>query len=185
MKSYSEYVVPYFKYFKIIKVPYNKVAIIESFVRKVIAAKKAEAHHIIDGGSEYKRFYTGILGEAALEELLGVEIIDWSIGKSTIYNKGDLIKIGLDLGIKTVEYGKFPIIHKEVKRPEIINIKTSEDMVAVCGLANINTLKEYQDESLILSSNLRQRGTKTGFYGFSKLKPFDNLENLKNTYMEI
>lgn len=179
MKNYSQYVDPHLKRFKPVQVPAEKIEKIRAFVDQVIEAKKKEKHHMIDSGSEYTRFYTGTLGEAAVEELLGVELIDWSIGQSAIYNEGDLKKFGLDIGIKTVEHGKFPIIHKNVKRPEVINLKMDESRVLVCGLATVDVLRDCQDDSLILSPNLRRRGTKTGFYGFDRLVTFQSLDDLR------
>lgn len=62
----------------------------------------------MDNRSHFKRYYTGTLGEAALEEYLGVEgIVDWTIGNSNDYHKSDLNNIGVREGIKTVEYGRF------------------------------------------------------------------------------
>lgn len=118
------------------------------------------------------------MGEVALEQFLGIDIVDWSIGDSSIYNVPDLGKHSLDIGVKTVEYGKFPVIHKNVVRPEIINIRTLYNKILICGLATKDCLRKYQDDDLILSPSLRRKGTKTGFYGFNELKTFKNLEEL-------
>ena len=70
---------------------------IKSFVKKIIEAKSKETHHKIDSLQEEKRFTTGFLGEAALEKLLGIPIIDWSIGNSDFYNNPDIpgYKVGI------------------------------------------------------------------------------------------
>lgn len=97
-----------------------------------------------------KRIITGLLGKYALEQVLGIEIIDWSIGKSKDFNKPDIPEY--EVGIKTVEYGKFPIIFKKNDYPQIICIvKKDENTVYVCGLGEVDVLNEYQDDDLIIS----------------------------------
>ena len=152
---------------------------IDAFVKEVIAIKQNEPHHRVDSGQEYKRFHTGLMGECALEKLFGVEFIDWSVGNSNTYNVADLKALGLNVGIKTVEFGKFPVVHKAAYRPEIICVKTSEKQVICCGLATTSALKLCQDDFLILSPALRARGTKTGFYGFNKLIKIESLDDVK------
>lgn len=151
---------------------------IEDFIEKLIEAKMKEYIHMIDNGSERKRWKTGISGELAVEKLLGIRFFNWSIGHSRDYNTSDLLSYGLNVGVKTVEYGKFPIIHKKVIRPEIIVVKKGNRFF-VCGLATTRVLKLYQDDDLILSPKLRARNVKTGFYGFEHLVPFRTLLELK------
>lgn len=153
---------------------------IDKFAKEVIKAKQTEDHHVIDNGQEYKRFFTGMMGECAVEQLLGVEFIDWTIGNSNTYNAADLRRLGLNVGIKTVEMHKFPIIHKKSYKPEIICIKRTDDTVIICGLATTKVLNTYQNDDLILSPKLKARGTKTGFYGFDKLSPIKSIQDIKN-----
>lgn len=155
------------------------LARIDDFVKRVIRAKAREAHHLIDSGQEYKRFHTGLMGECAIEKLFGASFIDWSIGNSNTYNIADLRTLGINVGIKTVEMGKFPIIHKVAHRPELICIKRTENTVILCGLATMDVLNSCQDDYLILSPYLRSRGTKTGFYGFDKLIKVESIEDVK------
>ena len=178
--SYENNVIPYASKFHKVIIPEDKILKLENFVKELVDAKMKESHHKIDGNNEFKRHYTGLLGELALEELLGISIIDWSIGNSNEYNNADILD--LKIGIKTVEYGKFPIIFKKNYYPQIINIKTRRNIVFVCGLATGFVLNECQDDDLILSPSLRARNTKTGFYGFDKLKQFKSLEDLKRIY---
>ena len=165
--TYASHVKPYEHNFIKIVVPQDKIQKIKRFVDDIIKAKLSERHHQIDSGQEYKRFYTGLLGEAALEILLSIPIIDWSIGSSSKYNTPDIKQYGI--GIKTVEYGKFPVIFKDNKYGQIINLKVSDDTILVAGYAGPYILNTLQDDSLILSPALRARGTKTGFHGFNAL----------------
>lgn len=123
-----------------------------------------------------------MIGEAAIEELIGKKFIDWNIGPSHYYNKADLSNLGLNIGVKSVQYGKFPLIHKSITRPEIINLVLSDEEVLVCGYATIDSLNINQDNELVLSPFLRARGTKTGFYGFHNLVRFSNFDELLRVY---
>ena len=152
---------------------------IDVFVRNLIKEKVSETHHQCDNGMEYKRFFTGIMGERAIELLFGKRFIKWEVGDSKDYNFADLQSLGVNVGIKTVELNKFPIIHKEPTRPEIVAVRLNEDTIIVCGLATIDVLKSYQNDDLVLSSKLRSRGTKTGFYGFGHLYKVSCLDDLK------
>lgn len=183
--EYRELVVPYAPgrdSRQRILIPDHKLEKIRTLARQIAEAKAGEAHHIIDGASEYKRQYTGLLGEAALEEYFGIDIIDHSVGSSNAYNSADLRKIGLDIGVKTVEVWKFPIVHKHPIRPELICVKRKENEVIFFGYASKNVLARYQTDRFILDRQLKQRGTKSAFYGFSQLIPIDSLEKLKEVY---
>jgi hypothetical protein len=177
--SYDEYVVAFSDSFKRALIEQDYVNRISEFVKELIAAKAAEEHHQRDNLKVIKRFTTGYLGEATLEKLLGIKIIDWTIGNSGSYHHPDIP--GYSVGIKTVEQGKFPIIFKENHYPQIICIRSSKtpNLIFVCGLATTDILNTYQDESLILDSNLRARGTKTGFYGFQHLKPITSINDIE------
>lgn len=178
-KSYEEYVAKYKKNFTRVFIEQKKNDDITQFVPKLVEAKATEFHHQADPNKEIKRFTTGFLGEAAVEQLLNVSIIDWTIGKSNFYHHPDIP--GYNVGIKTVEYNKFPIIFKDNRYPQIICIHSTEidRLVFVCGLATVDVLNTYQDDNLIIDSKLRARGTKTGFYGFDKLIQVNTLDDLQ------
>jgi len=152
---------------------------VTKFVKEVVGEKSKEDHHKRDSGQEEKRWYTGFCGESALEQFLGEEFVDLSVGNSNGYHVSDLSKLNLDIGVKTVEKGKFPIIFKKNRTPQIIVIKDSNSRFTIAGLATPEILNKYQSDELILSPALRARGTKTGFYGFKFLKKFDSISDLK------
>lgn len=173
-KRFKEEVEPLMDSFVKITIPQERIDKINDFKMKLIEKKKTENIHKIDGESEITRWTTGLYGESAVEILLGEEFIDWSIGKSEKYNVPDIK--GRKIGVKCVEYGKFPVIFKNNYYPQIICIKLSDTEVAVCGLASKYVLNTYQDDELIISDSLRNRKDKktgeqikTGFYGFDKL----------------
>lgn len=163
-----------------IKAPYSETLEqrILKFAEAWSNAKNGEEHHKEDNRQEIKRFSTGILGEAAVQTLLQTKIIDWSLGASSKYHVPDIP--GYNVGIKTVEYGKFPIIFKKSYHPEIICILDRQKrIVYICGLATTEVLNKYQSDSLVLSPYLKARGTKTGFYGFEYLKKITSIDDLK------
>lgn len=150
---------------------------LNAHAQKMATAKAKEAHHKIDCFNEEKRIMTGLLGEKALEHVLGIDIIDYTIGNSKNYNVPDISQY--NIGVKTVEYGKFPVIFKNNSYPQIICVvDKSKKAVYVLGLATVDVLNKYQSEDLILSPYLRARGTKTGFYGLDKLIPIHSIEDI-------
>lgn len=151
---------------------------LDAFVDLVINKKRGEYHHKVDGYNERKRWSTGIGGEIAIEKFLNKEFVDFSVGRSNDYHVPDLTSINIKAGVKTVEYGKFPIIFKKSYKPEIIVIKKNDRDFFICGLASVNVLNTYQSEDLVLSPSLISRGTKTGFYGFEHLEKFSSYSEL-------
>lgn len=180
-RNYDECVTKYSDSFVRVVLDPGYVSRIQNFVTELVEAKAKEDHHKIDSNKEVKRFTTGFLGEAALEKLFGIPIINWTIGYSGLYHIPDIP--GYRVGIKTVERDKFPIIFKDNSYPQIICIKSTKynNLIFVCDLATSNVLNNYQDDDLILDPNLRARGTKTGFYGFEQLVPIKSLNDL-STY---
>lgn len=177
-RSYEDYVVKYASRFVSVGIDPDYLQRISDFVKRLVDAKAAEDHHKIDSYSEVKRFTTGFMGEAAMECMLGIDIIDWSIGYSGLFHHPDIP--GYKIGVKTVEYGKFPVIFKENPYPQIICIRSAKyhNQVFVCGIATSEVLNAYQDIDLIVDPHLRARGTKTGFYGFEHLLPVKSLADL-------
>ncbi len=176
MIDYNKYVTPYEHNFIPIEVPYADLDRLKRNMSKYVGYKVKE--YSCDGLNIRKRYFTGYLGELAVSHFLGEDFMDWTVGRSKSYVHADLSRIGLDIGIKTVEYGRFPVVHRCVERPEIINIKVGFNKVLICGLALEGVLRCYRDDDLILSPELRRKGTKTGFYGLHKLLPFRSVNDL-------
>ena len=181
MKRFEDYFVPEMDKYPVMKLTQGTELKIRQFANDVIKEKLKEKLHQKDGSSEKIRWFTGVSGELAVEKYLGVHFFDWRIGNSEKFNSPDLRKLGLNIGIKTVEYGKFPVIHKKSKKPEIIVVK-SGNRFFICGLASIDVLNTYQDDDLILAPKLRARNVKSGFYGFKHLLPFSSLDHLQQLY---
>lgn len=167
--NFNKVVTPLLDKFQAIPFTEEELEPLNKFVEDVVIEKLNESHYKIDSGSLKKRYQTGFMGEMAISKILEKNTVDWAIGNSKIFNKSDLSALGKNVGIKTVEWGKFPIVHKNPKRPEIICIR-KENTVYVCGLATIAAMQEYSSDELIKSQELRARNVKTGFYGFEQLK---------------
>ena len=136
-----------------------------------------EAAHKRDNKSHFKRHFTGILGEAALENYLQIPIIDYTISHSSNHNHADLKRHGINVGIKTIEYSKFPLVEIGAKRPEVILIKKqNEPLFWLCGVFMPDDLRKYSNTSLIWDQNIV---TKTCFYAIDKGIMFTTLEELK------
>ena len=157
---------------------------IDKFAQAKAQAKRGEYNHVDDDDDEYKRAFTGMLGEVALEKHFGVKFADWSIGNSVDYNVSDLARIGYKIGIKTVEFGKLPVVYKKSYYPELICVRRDQHTVILCGLAMPNTLDNNLDINFVLSNKLRKAGRKSAFIGFDQLIKIDKLTDLDkyNTY---
>jgi len=187
-KEYRELVVPYAPPVgsnRRIIIPEAKLEKIKGLAKQIAEAKQGEKHHLIDGKKEYKRQLTGLLGEAAIEEFFGIEVIDFSVGNSNTYNVADMKKAGFNLGVKTVEMWKFPIVHKKPRHPELICVKRQENEVVFFGYASKSVLRKFQTDDFVLDKRLRARGTKSAFYGFSELQEVDTLDDLIYIYNKL
>jgi len=175
---YAQCVIPEFARFKEIILPNKILEEIDVASEKLAKDKLTETQYRKDGASLKTRFKTGFKGEAALELLLGIKIMDLSSGFSTDYDHPDVPNYLL--GIKTVRYGNFPVIPKTNKYAQIICIvdPNVDSKVYICGIADVHTLDTYQSDYLIVDPNLRDKGTKTGFYGFKCLKTVKELKDL-------
>lgn len=177
---YAQCVSPNFSTFKEVFLS-NKVLEDIEQAAETLAHEKliTETAYKKDGASLKTRFKTGFKGEAAVEALLGIKVMDLTKGPSTNYDHPDIPNY--TLGVKTVRYGNFPVIPKENTYGQIICIvdENNDSKVYICGIATKDTLNTYQSQYLIMDPNLREKGTKTGFYGFRALKPIVDLKDIE------
>ncbi len=169
--------------YSLVTIERNQIDKLNEFLERLVKVKRTEFHHQVDGLSEFKRFYTGFLGELALEKFLNIKFVDWEIGDSSKFVVSDMKKVGLKIGIKTVNYGMFPVIFKTCYYPEIICVKMNDNEVQICGLATVNILHQYQSLEYIMDPRLRQKGSKTAFIGLDRLLTFSSISDLK-TYSQ-
>lgn len=178
-RKYQDDVVPFLNKAVVIELTAADVELVREFAKQFQKAKSFEHLHQIDDEQEIKRYMTGFSAELALEKLLGVKILDTSLGKSENYNHADLKDNGINVGIKCAHYGNYPVVFKKPYNAEIVTVLRG-NKVYVCGVASIQTMLDYADDNLILNAKFRARGVKSGFYGFDQLIPFTNLDELKS-----
>ena len=169
--TYDTHVRPFADRFARIKFTDAEIKKANHWVVEMQEAKLPEFRYTNDSAQSHRRIFTGVIGEMAVEKYIGKEFIDWTIGKSIDYQKPDLVALGLDYGVKTTEYGKFPIIYKENTYSQIFVIYRQFDQTAfICGIGSAEILNKFQSDDLILSPQLRAKKIKTGFYGFEWLE---------------
>jgi hypothetical protein len=178
-RRYQEDVVPFLNNATVIELTTADVELVREFAKQFQKAKSFEHIHQIDDEQEIKRYMTGFSAELALEKMLGVKILDNTLGKSENYNHADLKENGINIGIKCAQYGNYPVVFKQPYNAEIVTVLKG-NKVYVCGVASVQTMLKYADDNLILNTKFRARGVKSGFYGFEHLIPFTNLTELKN-----
>ncbi len=176
MYTYDTHIKPYSDKFIRIKLDTNEIKKAFKWALEMTEAKDIEMTIAHDRSSAFKRLAHGVIGEMAIEKYFQTTFIDWTIGNSKDYSVPDLISVGHHIGIKTVEYGKFPVIPKDNHYSQIINIYRAKDQVCfICGLATPEVLNLFQTTDLIISNSLRRKGTKTAFYGFEHLIEPNNI----------
>ena len=167
-----------------INIPTEKDLEIKSKVREIVLQKTKEIEYARDPKSLIERWYTGWGGECALEIFLGVKFVDFSIGESLRYDVCDLSALNLNVGVKSVEKGWFPLLKKPsasspTRNPQIILIKENNLTFHMCGLADkiaVNHPQNFND-TLVKCKDIRN---KSAFYRFDLLKSFKNLKELKD-----
>ena len=78
-KRYDDEVLPLLKNYYKISITQNKYNKISKYVQNLIQIKSHENDYKRDHDVLFQRYITGLLGEAALEEVLGISIIEWNI----------------------------------------------------------------------------------------------------------
>lgn len=53
--------------YSLVTIERNQIDKLNEFLERLVKVKRTEFHHQVDGLSEFKRFYTGFLGELALD----------------------------------------------------------------------------------------------------------------------
>lgn len=167
--DYAKYVIPYKQKFIEVKISDDEYERLYDFANQ-ISTQKHEQHFKIDDDKISKRFLTGLLGERSVELYCGINVIDYEVGDAKDFNVPDIQD--MQIGVKSTEWGKFPIIFKRNDYAQIITlVDHNKKIVYLCGYAPTFLLNEFQSDSLILSDKLKERGTKTGYYNFQDLIP--------------
>ena len=181
--SYETWVKPVQSNFLRIDLTEEEVSLVHETAEKIANRKREEKGYLYDKDGLIKRWTTGLGGEVALGKHLGIEILDKRVGSSSEFDIGDLKKIGLDIGVKSVEYGKFPLVHVFPQRCEIVLLKHQEKFrYMICGLYTPEIMRLYSSRELVIDAKVRE--TKTAFYGVPFYKSFKTTEDLTK-YCEV
>lgn len=141
-----------------------------------------------DSAGLEKRMFIGRLGEYACCQYLGLKFnFYFKTGNSFEFAETDLKEYKINVGIKNVKRGQFPLINIKgdaAKQTQIICItrKNGEGFdVCIAGLATPEVLSQYNDVKYVKSENVKRKGSKSGFYGFQWIQDFDK-ETLLTDY---
>lgn len=168
--------------------------ILHDFLPRWAKAKMKESRFQMDHGQLVERGQTGFLGEAAIEVLLDTPVLDRDrdgkllVRDSRDFHTSDLCTTGLDVGVKTVEWGKFPVVKRNVRRPQMISFRTGKRSFLVGGFASMKVLREHQTSVYVLNEALRNKRMnngqieKTCFWGFHQLIQIRSLKELRDAY---
>jgi len=175
---------------KSIKVIISKDEMIQisNWVNMLVQTKKVENGFYKNRTKESLQygFDSGYQAEFGVQKCLKINFIDWSIRtdkKLQDYNFADLKNIGLDIGVKTRRYGKFPLVSINPTTPEIItveivNSELEQIEIYICGYATVECLKKYSNKNF--SDPPDAVGKKMLFFGYEHLLPFKTIDDLKN-----
>lgn len=181
---------------RIVEIPLTDEMIAEAkdFCQRIVAAKKKEKLHKKDGNYEWRRWFTGTLGEMALEKFLGVSFRDKTItvGSSYKHDVPDLSPIGLEVGVKSFRVGNFPLVNRskfdlETKKRKklygqvFIGISEEKKTAYLLGIAfdeqlYVNEINR-DNERYVKDTNALLR--KTAFTYFDHLYTFGSLKKLQ------
>ena len=170
--------------------------IVNDFIPRWVVQKKKEGWIArVDPDSLLKRSLSGFLGEAVMESFLGVPVLDRdesgriAVGDSKKFATADLAKgTGLDIGVKSSAAPNFPTPRRNVRRPQVICMRTGIRSFYVGGYASMKTQRSFMMSALVLNDNLRNKRLNNGqlekaaFFGFHELIQFRSLDELREIY---
>lgn len=159
----------------------DEILMIKKDIELIIEEKQKEAVHKLDSSREFKRWFTGMLGELAVEKYLGVKFSDRTAGNSINYNIPDMQPCGYNIGIKSCRFPNFPVINRNINTPQIfVFILENPYRAVITGIADVDVLKENlldrSNDDLVYAKSMLSR--KTAFSKIEKLKKIDSLADL-------
>ena len=119
----------------------------------------------------FKRNYMQIAGEAALEQFLDIDFVDYKTAgnhKKPFINK--LLNDKGQVDTCTFSHGYFPLVYPRTYRKTIFICMVTKNEFYICGVGEPNIINGYTKQSLVQNEYLRSLG-KTAFFGFDHLKP--------------
>jgi hypothetical protein len=159
---------------------------VKDFSKKWAENKRKVGKHYaahIDGQDLDLRSETGTMVEAAVEQLLQVEFIDWDPQFSLSKDHPDLDPIGIDFGVKGGLFPYAPIINTETLYPQIIGLidKDNPQLVHILGAFTVKVLnnQDFRADSLKVNPQLYQKKSKTAFFALDLGHPLHSMKDLE------
>jgi hypothetical protein len=130
-------------------------------------------------------FNNSYMSEVAIENVIETPFIHWKIRPEKELDMSDLHFLGLDIGVKTAEYGNLPLVYRSdgkrwgCKDPEIMTIIEKPNIVYIAGYATKHMVNYYQKVEYSFGPVSE---SKAGFWGFHKLYDFNSINDLRKLY---
>jgi hypothetical protein len=153
-----------------------------------------DLEHHLDGDQKQlvERGFTGLVLEKGIGNFFGeglpdaekekIQVVDRGLGTGKEFNHADLIKLGIQLGIKASQWGNLPLIQMYERMGEIIGfVKIKEREISIAGVATMEVLqnKDNQDKRGVKNSN---NDKKTAFKGIARLDRRLRLDELRANF---
>ena len=182
-------------YFNTFALPFLKRKIILSelelnqityFVTELVKVKMTQTRFLKQNiQNVWNSFSNAYMSEIAIENLTKTKFIHWKIRPEKELDMSDLHFLGLDIGVKTAEYGNLPLVYRSdglrwgCKDPEIITVIEKPNIVYIAGYATKHMVNYYQKVEYSFGDVSR---TKAGFWGFHQLYDFQTIDDLRSLY---
>jgi hypothetical protein len=117
-----------------------------------------------------------LCGEAALEQFLGINVVNYNLTEKGWYNSK-----GLNQGkvlIKVFPQGTFPIIYQHNTKPMVFVMQMDSRNYRICGYAKTQVLNSYKSVQMVPKTEY-DFDRKACFYGFDELKDFTEMDVLE------
>ncbi len=159
---------------------------IRNFVDALVDVKMTQTRFLKQQRSlVINSFNNSYMSEVAIENVIETPFIHWKIRPEKELDMSDLHFLGLDIGVKTAEYGNLPLVYRSdgkrwgCKDPEIMTIIEKPNIVYIAGYATKHMVNYYQKVEYSFGDVSK---TKAGFWGFHQLYDFQTIDDLRSLY---
>jgi hypothetical protein len=164
-----------------------------------IAKRKLTEHEYKKDSKNLRaRYFIGFIMERAIEKHYGLppfSFCDITAGHNVDKNLPDMLKIGINVGIKGCQRNFFPLIPPNCGYANIVCLidgwgLDDENMilnrfrdVAILGLATPENIRKHTTDAFVWNQDAKRGDNgKSGFYGFDYLEPLPPLDELRKRF---
>jgi hypothetical protein len=178
MKDFVNSVLSNIKKFKKITIYTKDIIFIQSKVLQLLELKDMnQLRDRFEGIYFYDKLLTRLLSTLALEKLLNIKIVEIENIKNSEFEI-NLLKIGLDVEVKSFKFGELPILNKNISKSTIFTMYKEPNIIFICGFIDKNSLIQNVKDCYIYNRNK----LKNKFIGFDRLVSFTSLKELIKIY---